>query len=67
MRVGDIKKVIAWRLISIFVSMALAYLYLGEIRAAGELTIIFTVVMTVLHYFFEAWWDNSKDRERAPR
>ena len=50
------KKVIVWRILSIIVSTIIAYLYLGEFRAAGELTIILTLVMTTLHYFFELWW-----------
>jgi len=60
----NVKKVIAWRVLSIIVSMFIAYLYLGEIRSAGELTIILTVVMTTLHYFFEIWWAGRYDEAR---
>lgn len=60
----NVKKVIVWRVLSIIVSMFIAYLYLGEIRSAGELTIILTVVMTILHYFFEIWWAGRYDEAR---
>lgn len=58
------KKVIVWRVLSIIVSMLIAYLYLGEIRSAGELTVILTIVMTTLHYFFEIWWSRRYDETR---
>lgn len=60
----NVKKVIVWRVLSIIVSMFIAYLYLGEIRSAGELTIILTVIMTILHYFFEIWWTGRYDEVR---
>lgn len=58
MKKSDVKKVLAWRLLSTVVGIAITYAYLGEVRSAGELTIIFTVVMTTLHYFFEGWWSS---------
>jgi len=58
------KKVITWRVLSIIVSTLIAYLYLGEIRVAGELTVILTVVMTILQYFFEGWWLRRYDEAR---
>ena len=55
----NLKKVIAWRILSTAVSVVIVYLYLGEIQSAGELTIIMMIVMTILHYFFERWWEKD--------
>lgn len=52
----NLAKVICWRAISLIVGMCISYLYLGEIRSSIELTIIFTVVMTTLHFYFEKYW-----------
>jgi len=57
--VQNLKKVIAWRILSTAVSVVIVYLYLGEIQSAGELTIIMMIVMTILHYFFERWWEKD--------
>ncbi|MBK25080.1 MAG: hypothetical protein CME70_19435 [Halobacteriovorax sp.] len=56
---GDVSKVITWRVISLIVGTIITYAYLGEIRQSIELTVIFSIVMTVLHYFFEKWWKNK--------
>ena len=60
----DVAKVITWRIISLFVGMVITYIYLGEIRSSIELTIIFTIVMTTLHYYFEKWWRYRLSRVR---
>lgn len=55
----NLKKVIAWRILSTVVSIVIVYLYLGEIQSAGELTVMMMIVMTILHYFFERWWEKD--------
>lgn len=55
----NLKKVIAWRILSTVVSIVIVYLYLGEIQSAGELTVMMMIVMTILHYFFEKWWEKD--------
>mgnify|MGYP004086530837 CR=1 len=52
-----IKKVVSWRILSFVVAGAVSYAYLGELRSSLELTIILTVMMTCLHYFFERYWE----------
>lgn len=64
MKKSDVKKVLAWRLLSTMVGIAITYAYLGEVRSAGELTVIFTVVMTTLHYFFEGWWSRFEVQQQ---
>ena len=50
-------KVIYWRVLSFVVAGLISWAYLGELRSSLELTIILTVVMTVLHYYYEAGWE----------
>jgi uncharacterized membrane protein len=54
-----IKKVVAWRVISVSVGSIISYWYLGEFRKSLELTIMLTIIMTTLHYFFERFWENK--------
>ncbi len=51
-----IKKVIIWRMLSFTIAGTISYLYLEEFRRSLELTIILTIVMTVVHYFYEVAW-----------
>jgi uncharacterized membrane protein len=60
MRKSDWEKVIVWRCISIVVASFITYLYLGELRSSLELAVILTIVMTILHYFFEGWWNKRE-------
>ena len=54
-----IKKVVVWRKISTIVATVGSYWYLGEIKKSIELTAILTVVMTILHYFYEEFWERK--------
>jgi uncharacterized membrane protein len=59
---SDLSKVITWRIISLLVGIVITYIYLGEIRQSLELTLIFTFIMTTLHFYFEKWWSFRKSR-----
>jgi uncharacterized membrane protein len=54
-----IKKVIIWRIISTIVAILLTVAFFGEWSKSIEMVFVFTVVMTVLHYFFEKWWEKD--------
>ena len=54
-----IKKVVVWRIISTIVATVVSYWYLGEIKKSIELTAILTVVMTILHYLYEEFWERK--------
>ena len=53
-----VKKVIVWRIISTIVAILLTVAFFGEWAKSIEMVFVFTVVMTVLHYFFEKWWED---------
>lgn len=49
-------KAITWRLISIVLSFIVGYIYLGSVKEAGELTVIYSIISTVLYYFHELFY-----------
>tara|TARA_A100001515_G_scaffold96051_1_gene77048 strand:+ start:719 stop:907 length:189 start_codon:yes stop_codon:yes gene_type:complete len=58
----NLKKVITWRVLSFTIGSIISYLYLGEFKKSFELTIILTIIMTTVHYFYEQAWENNKAR-----
>jgi len=52
-----VKKVITWRVISTLCGWGISYLYLGSITLSLEMTVVIGGSMTVVHYFFERWWE----------
>ena len=57
-----VRKVIAWRIISTIIGTLISYFYIGSISKSLELTIIIGFTMTVIHYFFELWWEKNVPR-----
>jgi len=68
LELATIKKVAAWRVISIVTMLIITFLFVGEIQKSFFLTVVLTVVMTVLHYIFEEVWnsrvENSLNRRQ---
>ena len=54
-----IRKVIIWRMLSFTIAGIISYLYLEEFRKSLELTIILTIVLTTIHYFYEVAWEKK--------
>jgi uncharacterized membrane protein len=54
-----VKKVVVWRGVSTLLGWAISYLYLGSITRSLEMTVIIGFTLTIVHYFFERWWDNE--------
>jgi len=54
-----IKKVVAWRGVSTLLGWAISYVYLGSITRSLEMTVIIGGTLTIVHYFFEKWWENE--------
>jgi uncharacterized membrane protein len=58
LELSTVKKVAAWRVISIVAMLIITFLFVGEIQRSFFLTLVLTVVMTVLHYIFEEVWNS---------
>ena len=59
-----IRKVLAWRMLSILVASTVSVVYMGEWERPLILTGLLTVIMTALHYVFELAWDNCVPGEK---
>jgi uncharacterized membrane protein len=55
-----VKKVITWRILSTVCGWSISYLYLGSVIRSLELTVVIGFTMTMVHYFFEGWWENEE-------
>ena len=62
LRTDKLKKVICWRILSFCVAGVISYCYLKELRTSLELTVMLTITMTCLHYFFEVLWEKKNER-----
>ncbi len=54
-----LKKVIIWRILSFSIASVISYLYLGEFKKSLELTVILTVVLTAIQYYYESFWEKE--------
>ena len=54
-----LRKVIAWRVLSVLVASSISVAYLGEWERPLVLTGLLTVVMTGLHWVFEVVWERD--------
>ena len=54
-----LKKVIIWRILSFSVASLISYIYLGEFKRSLELTVILTVILTTIQYYYESFWEKE--------
>lgn len=54
-----LRKVILWRIISFTIAGIISYVYLGEFKRSLELTVILTVVLTTIQYYYESFWEKD--------
>lgn len=54
-----LRKVILWRIISFTIAGIISYIYLGEFKRSLELTIILTVILTTVQYYYESFWEKE--------
>jgi len=54
-----IKKVLAYRALSFVIGFIMSYLWFGTITRSFGFMITTMSLLTVVHYFFEQWWDND--------
>ena len=56
----SLRKVLYWRVISVIISLLVAYYYLGELYDTIEMTVVEAAILTLLHYIFEETWTKDK-------
>ena len=58
-----LKKVIAWRLISILVTMLVLFVATGDAKSATNITIFLHIILMSCHYGFEKLWARRTKNE----
>jgi uncharacterized membrane protein len=53
---ANLKKVLCWRGISVFISILVAYYFLGHLENSIKLTFVEALLLTGSHYIFEEVW-----------
>jgi uncharacterized membrane protein len=56
----NLRKVLCWRLVTLFISAVIAYLYLDELYNTFEMVAIEAVILTTLHYIYEELWSKNE-------
>ena len=52
-----LKKVVAWRTVSIVTTLAFAFAWTKDVKLASEFTLFLQAFLMVNHWLFEAYWD----------
>ena len=58
-----IVKVIAWRILSVMITMAVMWFATGDVREATGVTLALHALLTAANYGFEASWDEFVNRD----
>jgi len=53
---ANLKKVLCWRAVSTFISLSVAYYFLGHLESSIKMTIAEALLLTTVHYIFEEVW-----------
>ena len=63
-RRATVKKVIAWRLISITTASLVAWPFMGSFDRSLGLTLLLNAVIMVVHYNFERLWESGGNQSQ---
>ena len=58
-----IVKVIAWRVLSVLITMIVMWFATGDIREASGVTLALHALLTAANYGFEVGWDEIVNRD----
>ena len=54
--IRPIIKTISWRIIAMIITGAVVYVYTGEIKKSGEISIVAGLILTLVYYLHERFW-----------
>ena len=55
-RIRPIIKTISWRIVAMIITGAVVYVYTGEIKKSGEISIVAGLILTLVYYLHERFW-----------
>ena len=63
----SLRKVIIWRIIVTILSTGIAYLFLHELTSSLQMVLVEGVIITVVHYLFEEFWEFKHGEKNESR
>ena len=63
----SLRKVIIWRIIVTILSTGIAYLFLHELTSSLQMVLVEGVIITVVHYLFEEFWESKHGEKNESR
>jgi len=55
----SLRKVIIWRVLVTVLSTGIALWFLGELTSSLQLVLVEGVIITIVHYVFEEYWESK--------
>jgi len=55
----SLRKVIVWRILVTILSTGIAYWFLHELTSSLQLVVVEGVIITIVHYVFEEYWESK--------
>ena len=55
----SLRKVIVWRLLVTLLSTGIAFIFLKELSSSLQLVLVEGVIITMVHYVFEEYWESK--------
>ena len=54
--IRPIIKTMSWRIIAMIITGAVVYVYTGEIKKSGEISVVAGLILTFAYYLHERFW-----------
>ena len=54
--IRPIIKSVSWRIIAMIITGAVVYVYTGEIKKSGEISVVAGLILTFVYYLHERFW-----------
>ena len=54
--IRPIIKAVSWRILAMIITGAVVYVYTGEIKKSGEISVVAGLILTFVYYLHERFW-----------
>ena len=54
--IRPIIKAVSWRILAMIITGAVIYVYTGEIKKSGEISVVAGLILTFAYYLHERFW-----------
>ncbi|OHA07278.1 MAG: hypothetical protein A2934_03235 [Candidatus Sungbacteria bacterium RIFCSPLOWO2_01_FULL_47_10] len=54
--IRPIIKTVSWRILAMIITGAVVYVYTGEIKKSGEISVVAGLILTFAYYLHERFW-----------